>query len=102
MVAKMITKSHTLEIDTITKPWPPDADLPTPRQDLDGLYATSVAAYDAYIGAVRQWLEDIERQRLQSWKTYHDSVGWPKNAEYKTRLETGLASFVQGEPAEED
>ena len=99
----MIHKAHTLDFDTM-KPWPPDADLPTPAQDLDALYQVVKDAWEAYMDAVRQWEHDREQNRLQAWKTYHDGVGWPKSADYKTRIEAELAILcpAAAEPAVEE
>lgn len=93
----MITKVHTTEIDVYAnKPWPPDADLPTPAQDLDALYRAAKDAWDAYYAAAKAWEASKEPARLAAWKAYHEQAGWPKNEAYRTKLEAQILAF---EPA---
>ena len=98
----MITKAHTLEFSAM-KPWPPDADLPTPAQDLDALYQAAQTAWNAYVAAAREWENGKEPARLAAWKAYFERVGYPKDATYKDKLDAQIAAFepkvVVEEPA---
>lgn len=85
-------KLHSLETDG--QPWPPDAEMPSPVQDLDALLAAAQSAENAYHDAVLAWQVAKEQARLQAWRDYHETNGWPRDVAYKEKIEVALGLRV--------
>ena len=86
----MIHKAHNSEC---SGDWPPDSNFPVPEVDLEALFQAVKTAWDTYLEAARVWEASKEKLRLAAWKAYHEQAGWPRDVDYKAKLEAKLAAY---------